>query len=94
MKPTMVCKCLAPYLATSKGRMKRPRAGICSTSKRKPQGETEETNEQQLLGPNIIPDDSAAQTSNVFCYASLADKVAGTLYTDVTGTLPVRSING
>ena len=38
-------------------------------------------------------DDSVANTSNVFCYAALADKVAGALYTDVTGALAVRSIN-
>ena len=32
--------------------------------------------------------------SNVFCFATLADKSKGTLYTDATGALPVWSVNG
>jgi hypothetical protein len=94
VKPTIVHRYLAPSPVISKGCMKRPIAGIRSTSKRKPEEETEETNEQQLPGPNNIPDDIAAQTSNVFWYAVLVDKVVGTLYIDVIWALPVRSLNG
>ena len=38
------------------------------------------------IPPNNVPD------SNIFCYAALADKQQGTLYTDATGALPARSI--
>ena len=30
----------------------------------------------------------------MFCYAALVDKQTGTLYTDATGALPVRSLEG
>ena len=33
-------------------------------------------------------------TTNLFCYAALADKQNGTFYTDCTGALPNRSIDG
>ena len=32
--------------------------------------------------------------NNIFCFAALVDKHNRTLYTDATGTLPVRSLNG
>ena len=32
--------------------------------------------------------------NNVFCFAALADKEEGTVYTDATGALPVVSLNG
>ena len=88
MKPTMVRKYLVPSPATSKGRMKRPRTGIRSTRTQVPHEETTELPSQQppsptevmhqLPGPNIIINNSVANTSNVFCYATLADKVTGT----------------
>ena len=43
---------------------------------------------------HVILDNTSNQISNVFYYAALADKIAGTLYTDATEALPVRSING
>ena len=67
--------------------MKRPRTGIRSTRKQKAvtmDSEGEPEQEQQPQNDvNIIPveesDDSAC---NVFCYAALADKHDGTMYTD------------
>ena len=32
--------------------------------------------------------------NNIFCFAALADKQKGTLYTDATGALPVVSLEG
>ena len=32
--------------------------------------------------------------SNVFCCAALADATQGTLYTDMTGSFPVQSLEG
>jgi len=101
MKTKMVRKYLAPSPATSKGRMKRSRAGIRSTRKNV---EAETTTDMTVevepvtapgqMQSHVIPDDNEGQISNVFCYAALADKISGTLYTDATGALPVRSING
>ena len=33
-------------------------------------------------------------TTNVFCFAALAEKEKGTVYTDATGALPVLSLDG
>ena len=96
MKTKMVRKYLAPSPAISKGRMKRPRAGIRSTRKaNKPEAAAEvPEEEEQVSAPgqseaHVIPNDNNEQTSNVFCYAALEDKILGTLYTDATGALPV-----
>ena len=32
--------------------------------------------------------------NNVFCFAALAEKEKGTVYTDATGALPVLSLDG
>ena len=46
--------------------------------------------------PTIIPDVNEPHNglNNVFCFAALADKQTGTLYTDATGALPVMSLEG
>ena len=43
--------------------------------------------------PDIIPNDEP-QSNNIFCYASLADKQQGKLYTDATGEFPEMSLDG
>lgn len=96
MKADTVRKYLAPSPATPKGRMKRTRAGIRSTRKKPKRTKSPPS------APNIIPDETADGTaehvpngcSNVFCFAALADKVQGTIYTDATGHLPVKSLEG
>ena len=42
--------------------------------------------------PHIIPNDD--QANNIFCFAALADKQAGTMHTDATGALPTISLDG
>ena len=46
--------------------------------------------------PNLITEDyeSCDGANNLFCYAALADTVRKTLYTDATGALPARSLDG
>ena len=46
--------------------------------------------------PTISPDVNEPHNglNNVFCFAALADKQTGTLYTDATGALPVMSLEG
>ena len=44
---------------------------------------------------NVIPADPIQDSAcNVFCYAALADKHTGTMYTDATGALPAVSLEG
>ncbi|KAL7518802.1 hypothetical protein ACHAWX_003603 [Stephanocyclus meneghinianus] len=100
MKADLVRKYLAPSPATSKGRMKRPHQGIRSTRQR-PHMATEkeyppqDTPSSYTTGATIIPlepiDDC---TCNVLCYAALADKHSGTMYTDATGALPAVTLEG
>ena len=42
---------------------------------------------------NVIPNEQET-ISNVFCCAALADATEGTLYTDMTGSFPVQSLEG
>ena len=46
----------------------------------------------QANAPHIIPNDGEA--NNIFCFAALADKQAGTMYTDATRALPTISLDG
>jgi hypothetical protein len=85
--------------------MKRPRVGIRSTRKQKQQDHSSvhsSTATDNGIHPNaartnanLIPnDDPLDGTNNIFCYAALADKQTDTLYTDATGSLPARSLDG
>ena len=90
----MIRKYLLPSPATSKGRMKKPRAGVrstrpkpknskCSPSIFKTEADCKAEEEQ------YAPDGA----NNIFCYAALADKQTGKLYTDATGALPTVSLD-
>eukprot|EP00956_Cyclotella_meneghiniana_P021063 scaffold37874_cov42-Cyclotella_meneghiniana.AAC.7 len=100
MKSHLVQKYFAPSPATSKGRMKRPRTGIRSTRKNADNALEQEQSEQQPPTPlpnnvNIIPvENENDEACHVFCYAALADKQAGTMYTDATGALPAVTLDG
>ena len=101
MKADMIRKYLAKSPATAKGRMKRPRKGLRST-RQKPTTSKGTVNTIPEVHPNaqrtnthyIPPDEPLDGANNVFCFAALADKQTGTLYTDATGALPVRSLDG
>ena len=96
--PKMIKKYLAPSPATSKGRLAKQRANVRSTrakDKTKQQME-EEISASDTLPPDtdmdLIPTDK--QASNMFCCAALADTTEGTLYTDMTGSFSVQSLEG
>ena len=83
--------------------MKRPRPGIRSTRKREAHWpRMTEAKRLNTIHPNaartmphMVPDDEHLDgMNNVFCFAALADKHNRTLYTDATGALPVRSLDG
>jgi hypothetical protein len=46
------------------------------------------------MTPRCIPPDITDATCSVFCFAALADKHHGTMYTDATGTLPAVTLEG
>eukprot|EP00804_Cyclotella_cryptica_P029536 CCRYP_020583-RA/>CCRYP_020583-RA protein AED:0.35 eAED:0.26 QI:0/-1/0/1/-1/1/1/0/1386 len=97
MTADLVRKYLAPSPATSKGRMKRPRQGIRSTRKWPPMNTgkncpPQDTPSSYNTNATIIPIDEC--TCNVLCYAALADKHNGTMYTDATGALPAVTLEG
>ena len=102
MKAAMVRRHLPPSPATSKGHMKRPCAGIRSTRKIKTRSQKLKPIRCGKIHPNairttphLVPDDEPLDgANNIFCFAALADKNELTLYTDATGALPVRSLDG
>jgi hypothetical protein len=96
MKADLVRKYLAPSPATLKGCMKRPRTGIRST-RTKVKAPTNAVEETAVLDSliNVIPmEEKEDSACHVFCYAALADKHTGTMYTDATGALPVVTLEG
>ena len=93
MKPQLVPKYLAKSPATSKGGMKRPRVGIQSTRETRRQRRARLKKEAPETKPIPDPRDKH-EVNNIFCFAALADKQNGTLYTDATGALPVISLDG
>lgn len=55
-------------------------------------------NQDRVISPtrvNVIPiGDNDESACKLFCYAALANKHTGAMYTDATGALPVLSVNG
>ena len=90
-KPNLIRKYLPPSPATPKGRMKRPRTGLRST--RKKVARKREVAAMRRAKKESEPDEKN-EANNMFCFAALADKQTGTMYTDQTGALPVRSRDG
>ena len=104
MKAELIRKHLPTAPATSKGHMKRPRAGICSTRKAHHRRDLASPTLIKInnihqnairTNPHLIPDDEPLDgMNNVFCFAALADTNKRTLYTNATGLLPARSLHG
>ncbi len=97
MQADLLRKHLARAPAIPKGRMRRPRKGLRST-RRKKKGRRERMQEQEENENELRMKEEAeeehAGCNNVFCYAALADKQTGTIYTDATGALPHVSLEG
>ena len=90
---------LPPPPATPKGRMKKPRGGIRRLRREKKDELEKELEEQIKLDKDMHPEAGSAASegvpmnNNVFCFASLAEKGKGTMYTDATGAFPVIETN-
>ena len=90
-KPELIRKYLPPSPATPKGRMKQPRTGLRTT--RKKVTRKREVAAMRKARIESEPDEKN-EANNIFCFTVLADKQTGTMYTDQTGALPVRSLDG
>jgi len=86
---TALLKSLPPSTATAKGHMHRTRKNIRSTS-----ANPTCTPDARLDDSDMYPAQHlfAAHALDAFCFAALADKNTGTIYTDLPGEFPVRSI--
>ena len=60
----------------------------------KEQKDQDQEEKEQRKAEKTEQKDQDGKSLNVFCYAALADKIEGTMYTDVTGALPHRSLEG
>lgn len=69
-------------IPTDKGHMRRVKQGIASTTKKPPTDES----------PQLHPPLEHIASHAVFCFATLANMNKGTMYTDLTGNFPVRSL--
>ena len=90
---------LPPSPATPKGRMKKPKGGIRSTRKDELKRAAKEAKEALEMDEDMHPKhkdktSEGEKVNNIFCFAALAEKESGTVYTDATGALPVMSVDG
>ena len=74
--------------ATTKGHMKKVPKGVQSTRYKQ---KTSTTNEDTT---DITPEEEINNCNHVFCWAALAEKIDGTIYTDTTGRFPTFSFDG
>eukprot|EP00804_Cyclotella_cryptica_P014739 CCRYP_021243-RA/>CCRYP_021243-RA protein AED:0.44 eAED:0.44 QI:0/-1/0/1/-1/1/1/0/139 len=49
---------------------------------------------EEPMAPHFFPPDITDTACNVFCFAALANKHHGTMYTDATGALPAVTLEG
>ena len=82
-------KHLPPSTATAKGHMKKNPKGLRST---RTDTQARKDAHLDILDMNPPQKICAAHEHNVVCYAALADTIKGTIYTDLPGPFPVRSI--
>ena len=91
MRTDLLRKHLAHSPNTAKGRMRRPRKGPRSMRNKKKQEMGETTVE---IKEESECTEKHEGMNNIFCFAALADKQQGTLYTAATGALSVVSLEG
>ena len=85
-----------PSPATPKGRTKKPKGGIRSTRKDELKKAAKEAMEmdEDMHPKREAKTSEGEKINNIFCFAALAEKESGTVYTDATGALPVMSVDG
>jgi hypothetical protein len=84
--PALICSHLSRSTATDKGHMRRHHSNTASTRNK---------HADVILAHAkvdcMFPAHEACAAQEMFCFATLVDATAGTMYTDLTGTFPVRS---
>lgn len=79
-----VRKHLPDSTATAKGHLKKTPAGVRSTRKI--------TTPTPIANTDLFPPQDSNEANHVFCWATLADSIDGTTYTDLTGRFPTVSM--
>ena len=82
LNETLINKHLHHNISTDKAHMRQVKQGIASTTKKPPTDES----------PQLHPPLEHVASHAIFCFATLADMKTGTMYTDLTGNFPVRSL--
>jgi hypothetical protein len=86
LMPALIRSHLPQSTATDKGHMCRHRANTAST-----RNKHADVILAQAKVNCMFPAHEACAGQDMFCFAALADATTGTMYTDLTGTSPVRS---
>ena len=84
----LISRHLPQTTADVKGRMSRIRQGVQST-----RNQIEQIREARAEVDDMNPDEEICATREIYCYAVWADRQTGKMYTDQTGTFPVRSFS-
>mgnify|MGYP003325311313 CR=1 FL=1 len=92
--PGLTAKAVKEHLpesspATDKGHMKRQRQGL-RTTKEKIKDKLDDLETDR----DINPPQENEKFNQLFCYAGSIDRKAGTIYVDLTGNFPLRSLDG
>jgi hypothetical protein len=86
LTPTLIKNHLLRSTATDKGHIRRHRSNTASTRNQHKEIEAARSEVDHMFPQHEMQD--------VFCFASLANIITGTMYTDLTGAFPVRSFKG
>jgi hypothetical protein len=84
--PALICSHLTQSTATDKGHMHRHHSNTASTCNKHADVILARANVNRMF-----PAHKACVAQDMFCFAALADATTGTMYTNLTGTFPVRS---
>ena len=95
--PGLTTKAVSKYLdddspATDKGHMKRLRQGIRSTKVKDPN--ITYITELAALSADMNPPKTTEEFNHLFCYTGQVNNKDGTIYVDLTGNFPIRSLAG
>ncbi len=86
LTPALICSHLLQSTVTNKGHMRCHRSNTASTCNK---------HADVILAcakvDHMLPAHKACADQDMFCFATLTDATTGTMYTDLTGTFPVRS---
>jgi hypothetical protein len=86
LMPALICANLPRLTTTDKGHMRHHRSNTASTHNKHADVISAHAKVDRMFHAH-----EACAAQDMFCFAALADSTAGTMYTDLTSTFPVRS---